>query len=170
MSQAVRAVFEGGALVSLTLLRIFLGHGFLVDLEFRSYICDKIFGGPSQRKPLFAFLRFDGAGESPALFIQGFPLSEGLWRCPFLSIFQSFPHRLNWWEAYPGTVTQSSGLGPDLLVHSQRCLSVRVLASFGYAGCLSHREVRKCFRYVCWQARPGEWLLVFTPLAFAKPV
>lgn len=90
--------------------------------------------------------------------------------CTFLSIFQSFPHRLNWWEAYPepGTVTQSSGLGPDLLtVPSQRCLSVRVVASFGYAGYLSHREVRKCFRYVCWQARPSEWLLVFMPLAFA---
>lgn len=185
MSQALRAVFEGGALVSLTLLRIFLGHGFLVELEFRSYICDKIFGGPSQRKPFFAFLRFDGAGESPALFIHGFTLSEGLWRCPSLRFPQachnlikcvlfsaslSVLHRLNWWEAYPGTVTQSSGLEPDLLtVPSQRCLSVRVVASSGYAGCLSHREVRKCFRYVCWQARPGEWLLVFTPLAFAKP-
>lgn len=89
MSQALRAVFEGGALVSLTLLRIFLGHGFLVELEFRSYICDKIFGGPSQRKPFFAFLRFDGAGESPALFIHGFTLSEGLWRCPSLRFPQA---------------------------------------------------------------------------------
>lgn len=76
-------------MVSLTLLRIFLGHGFLVELEFRSYICDKIFGGPSQRKPLFAFLRFDGAGEPPALFIQGFPLSDGLWRCPSLRLPQA---------------------------------------------------------------------------------
>lgn len=76
-------------MVSLTLLRILLGHGFLVELEFRSYICDKIFGGPSQRKPLFAFLRFDGAGEPPALFIQGFPLSDGLWRCPSLRLPQA---------------------------------------------------------------------------------
>lgn len=70
MSQALRVVFERGASVSLTLPRIFLGHEFLVELEFRSYVCDKIFGGPNQRKPLFAFLGFDGA---PALFT----LSEG---------------------------------------------------------------------------------------------